>query len=70
MLLARLMREGVMQHRCIAFHDPALIQRMEPIMKDRTVMHMGTTTKPGPFWLVHSTDVPALEAKGYRVVPK
>lgn len=66
-LLRDLKAAGTMEHDCIAFMDDRHIKHMMEKFPGRAVMHMGDDVRPGPFWAVHASDVPALVAAGYRV---
>lgn len=65
-LLRELKGNGTMQHDCIAVAGPGQAQAVLEWAADREVFFMGDAVRPGPYWVVHKTDAPALEAAGYR----
>ena len=65
-LLRDLKAQGVMQHDCIAFNDEKNAKNIMARVPGRAIMFMGAGVTPGPYWAVHSSDVPALVAAGYN----
>lgn len=67
-LLAKLMADGTMKHRCVAFGDESFLENAAASMPTNSIMDMGKDVRPGPYWSVHPEDEAALVKAGYRLV--
>lgn len=65
-LLRDLKEKGTMRRSCIAVASPDQAQLVIEIAEAREVFFMGGDVRPGPYWVVHAEDAPALEAAGFK----
>lgn len=64
-LLRDLKHKGTMRRDCIAVASQDQAALVVELAEAREVFHMGDGVRPGPYWVVHKEDAPALEAAGY-----
>lgn len=64
-LLRELKRKGTMRCNCIAVGSPDQALLVAELAEEREVFFMGGEVRPGPYWVVHKQDAPALEQAGY-----
>lgn len=67
-LLRQLKADGTMLNDCIAVSSRGQAELLMESAAGRAIMHMGTGVRPGPFWVVHGSDVESLVAAGYTLI--